>query len=467
MRTRRSVDFLIAVAAAVFFTSSFDIFLEVNVGGTVRIAQVFIFILLCAALLRCRLGLTMAIPLGVGGLLLSGWLLLQLAFVPISVLWSKSLAYCAWLALNISLSFSLVNLLSHDKDRLRALLKWYLASYVFVACFGIVQFLLPLFGGPALLVQQWWLPGKVARASGFSYEPSYFATYLIMGLVCIGSLRRSGMSEFRSRPWLYGYLLIVLAIIVSSSRMGIIFLICEISIAPVSKIWKAILDPLRMMNLRVTTMRALALTIILCVSWPIINGIVHWSQQNEKIIELLANGTGLFGTAAHSVQERGNSFQETLHVITEHPLIGRSLGGVAEAIAGLSGQTPRSIEEGKDYEGQCVFAEVIAASGIPGSILFFAFVISTVVSPLRLARRSSPFWSAWLRALVLALVFEWAILQLNQNVLRVYLWVHIAILAAVWFAAESENAYDDKVREHSDSTVSRGIGSMHGGTSSV
>jgi len=44
----------------------------------------------------------------------------------------------------------------------------------------------------------------------------------------------------------------------------------------------------------------------------------------------------------------------------------------------------------------------------------------------------------WLRALVLALVFEWAILQFNQNILRLYLWVHIAVLATVFSAVQRQ-----------------------------
>ena len=67
-----------------------------------------------------------------------------------------------------------------------------------------------------------------------------------------------------------------------------------------------------------------------------------------------------------------------------------------------------------------------------GSIPFFCFVVVTIAAPLRLARRVSALPAAWLRALVVSLIFEWAILQFNQNVLRLYLWVHIAVLAAVY-----------------------------------
>jgi hypothetical protein len=436
MRNRHTFDFPLAAAAAVFFTSSFDIFLTVNVGATLRIAQIFMLFLLFATLLKCRMGLSINIPLG--GLFLSAWLWLQLSFVPASFFWQKSLAYCAWLALDISISFSLVNLFALQDVRTHRLLDWYAASYVLVAGFGVVQFILPIIGGPGLLVQDWWLPGRIARASGFSYEPSYYATYLIIGLACIGSLRRSNLLDYRSRVWTLSYLLIILAILVSSSRIGIAFLLLEISIAPLKKVWHTVLDPLRVLDLRFTIRRCLAGGAILCVSWLAISGAIQWTRRNMSVLELLASGTGLLGSAAHSVQNREDAFQNTLHVIADHPLVGRSLGGITESIASYSGQVPRTIEAGKEFEGQCVFAEVLAASGIPGSILFFSFVAITIVMPLRMARRSTPFYAAWLRALVVSLIFEWGILQFNQNILRVYLWVHIAILAAVYAAAQSE-----------------------------
>jgi hypothetical protein len=46
--------------------------------------------------------------------------------------------------------------------------------------------------------------------------------------------------------------------------------------------------------------------------------------------------------------------------------------------------------------------------------------------------------SAWLRALVLALLFEWAVLQFNQSILRLYIWVRIAVPAAVFAAAKNQ-----------------------------
>jgi hypothetical protein len=120
--------------------------------------------------------------------------------------------------------------------------------------------------------------------------------------------------------------------------------------------------------------------------------------------------------------------------------MGSSLGGVTESIASYVGFRPQNFEETKRFEGQSTFAEVVAASGIPGSIPFFCFVVIYLVAPLKLARSASLYQAAWLRALVLSLAFEWAILQFNQNILRLYLWVHIAVLATVFAAVRRQYA---------------------------
>lgn len=432
----RPAHLLVAAAAMIFFTSSFDTFLNLNLGPNIRIAQLFILVLLAAALLTHRLGATIEVPLG--GLWLLAWCGVQLAFVPVAEFWQKSLAYCIWLLLNVALSFAMVNLFAGDARQLRILLKLYLSSYAFVAAFGIAQFALPILGGPALLVEQWWLPGRVPRVNGFSFEPSYFATYLIMGLVCLGSLRRTGIAEFRSKAWTLAYLLIVVALLICFSRMGVIFTLIELSIAPLTRLWKIARDPRLVLGWRISGWKILAATAVLAASYSAVAGAVGWFLDNPEPVEILVSGTGLLGTAAHSVDEREDRLHGTLKTIASHPWMGQSLGGITESIAGYNGLRPQNFEEAKIFEGQSVFAEVVAASGIPGSIPFFCFLVVSIALPLRLAKRSSPFHAAWLRAMVLALIFEWAILQLNQNILRLYLWVHIAVLATVFAAARRQ-----------------------------
>jgi O-Antigen ligase len=432
----RPIHLLVLAAAAMFFTSSFDIFLNLNLGPNVRIAQLFALFLFTGALLTHRLGKAMELPLG--GTFLIAWLAVQLAFVPVAEFWQKSLAYCIWLALNIALAFAMVNLFAGNLARMQTLLKLYLLSFVFVACFGIVQFIVPVAGGPSLLVEQWWIYGRVPRVNGFSFEPSYFATYLIMGLVCLGSLRRSKVSEFRTKTWTLAYLLLILAMILCSSRMGILFVLLELVITPLRKLWNLIRHPGLVLRIRISGWKVITAGVVLWVIYIAISGAGCWFRDNRETAELLVKGTGLLGTASHSVDERQDRLAVTFQAIADHPWMGRSLGGITESLAGYSGLTPQNFEEAKVYEGQSVFAEVIAASGLLGSIPFFCFLVITIVAPWRLARIASARDAAWLRALVQALVFEWAILQFNQNILRLYLWVHFAILATVFAAVRGQ-----------------------------
>ena len=322
---------LMFAAAIVFFTSSFDTFLSIDLGPNVRIAQLVALILVAGALLTHRMGFSMEMPLGAPWLL--AWCAVQLAFVPVAVFWQKSLAYFVWLVLNIALSFAMVNLFAGNFVRLQTLLKLYLGSFVFAAGFGIVQFVLPIVGGPALLVEQWWLPGRVPRVNGFSFEPSYYATYLIMGLVCLGSLRRSGISDFRTKTWTFAYLLIVLAMILCSSRIGIAFVILELAIQPVRRLARVLRRPSLVLGFHFSGRKILIAGACICLAC--IGGIraVDWLAENPGTVRVMLWGTGLLGTASHSVDERQDHFDDTIQAIADHPWMGSSLGGVTESVA--------------------------------------------------------------------------------------------------------------------------------------
>ncbi|MGA8597744.1 MAG: hypothetical protein WB676_23765, partial [Bryobacteraceae bacterium] len=175
----------------------------------------------------------------------------------------------------------------------------------------------------------------------------------------------------------------------------------------------------------------LSITVIAATAAGTLNAL----ENNPALMLMFLNGTGISNTAAHSVIERENSLEDTLRVFIEHPLIGQGLGGVSSAIGDLYGEKVQSFEASKDFEGMSVFAEVLAASGVIGVIPFVFFLVATIRKPLKLARTAAPLDASLLRSLVRSLVFAWAILQFNQNLLRPYLWLHLAILATVYAAA--------------------------------
>jgi hypothetical protein len=415
------------LAAIVILTSSFDVFLVIQAGGTFRFGQLVTLVLITLAVIR-----TAAcgdVPMLAAAPLLAWWLV-QVVFVPVTDFWAKSLAYSAWLLLDIALMFSFVQLFSGDGKTLSTLLRWYLYSFCIMSIAGIIQFLLPLAGLPAPFATEWLVWRRVVRVNGFSYEPSYYASYLLIGFVLAGTLIRSGLTGARTVRYLTA-----LAIILSSSRMGISFLVIDIIWRQFEKCFTLVRTPALFLTAPLRLRRIIPLSTIFCLMGAGAFGAASLAKNNPALLALVLKGTGLFGAPAHSVVERQASFQDTLTVFSREPFIGRSIGGVSSAIADLHGQRITWFQESKPFEGMSVFAEVLAGSGLIGIVPFLAFLIITIYKPLKLARSSPPYYSVWLCALVRSLLFEWAILQFNQNILRPYLWVHLAVLVTVYAAA--------------------------------
>ena len=423
--------FSLVAAILILFTSSFDIFLVVNVGGNYRFCQFVLAPLIVLATIKAWRA--RRIPtLGSVGLCI--WFLFQTAFIPTTEFWPRSVGYCLWLALNIGLLFTFVQLFSYDPRTLRTLVRWYLYSFAFVSAFGMVQFMLPLLGLPGFLIQQWWIPGALPRVNGFSYEPSYFASYLLIGFVLVSSLRRAKSTLLPSRALLGIYCLTGLGILISSSRMSIVFLLAEILFTAIRP-WISFFGDISRLRIVRSRLRSLVPSFLsLAFVAAMLGGVVVALRANPELLLMFLNGTGVSDTAAHSVVERESSFEKTLTVFVQHPWVGRSLGGIPSAIAETEGETIHSFEDANTTEGMNIFAEVLAASGVIGAIPFFCFVVVTIRKPLKLARIAPTFDASLLRALVRSLVFAWAVLQFNQNVLRTYLWIHLGMLATVYAA---------------------------------
>jgi hypothetical protein len=235
-------------------------------------------------------------------------------------------------------------------------------------------------------------------------------------------------------------LLLALGIVLSSSRMGIVFLLLEICLSQ-SCPWLGVARDLARFRISRSKIRILGPSILAFLFMGAIGTLVATTLlRNPVILLMFLNGTGISDTAAHSVLQREGAFEETLQVFGQHPFIGQSLGGVSSAIADLNGETIHSFEESKAFEGMSVFAEALTASGMFGFIPFVCFVVITIRKPLWLADRIPLFYSVILRGLVRSLIFTWAILQVNQNILRPYLWVHLAMLATVYASARRIDA---------------------------
>jgi hypothetical protein len=227
--------------------------------------------------------------------------------------------------------------------------------------------------------------------------------------------------------------------------MGIVFLVIDILLYQAAP-WLRFVKDLMVGRIRFRVARALLPSLGLAAAATVIVGVgINVARAQPTLVLMFLGGTGISGSTAHSVVQRETAFSDTLRVFQNNPLVGTSLGGVSPAIAALNGATVQSFEDSKSYEGMSVFAEALAASGLIGVLPFVWFLLETVVKPLRLARTAPASDSALLRAMVRSLLFLWAILQFNQNILRPYVWVHLAILATIY--ARAARATTEKLQK--------------------
>jgi hypothetical protein len=397
--------FLICLAA---FIVSGDIFFVIPIGGfTLRIFQVLMVPILLKGL--WDLFNRSVWPLGFGYLLL--WTLFIVCFVPNTSFLDRSIFYALWLIFSVFMVLGLTCCID-TQEKLRTVLRWYVYSYGFSAAFGLSQLALPLVGLPPFLLQQWWFPGILARINGFTYEPSYFATYMIAGWITIDYLRYKKFDL----PYLsLTYWMVTVALLLSGSRMG----------------WTVMLGwwclrTLWSLRAGVLPWRKVGISVFLAV--VLLSSIVVSMGLRTADFSFLVNGLGVLEDAgSYSSAGRWDLAMQTLRVYLDHPFVGVSLGGVATAIGRQNNETISDNEDAKANEGQCTTAEVLAASGTVGFIFYVLYLVRLVGVMWR-----PPEPSAFVKSLGWGLIALMLMLQFNQNILRFYLWFQIGILSAAY-----------------------------------
>ena len=435
------------VMTAAFFTASCDLILFFKLGGTVRFAQLLLLLVMVAAI--ARMIQTRKILWSRGASAMALWCFIQ------GILISQSLSVMISFQLYLVLLFSVLGIFAilqlYGRSLwLEPLMKVYLLSFVFVGGFGLFQFVSPSLHLGSFLVAQWIRHGEIPRINGFSYEPSYFATYIMMGWIALIDLKVSRARIAAGRGWTFAVLLLTTALIFSTSKTAIIFVVLE----GMARLTPAVLrmvrnqaNRLRAGSLLVPLPRprvALRVTAILLAS-------VATLFVASRVVDpsVLLAGTGIGDTAAHSVVDRQAAFNNTVNIIRQHPWVGRSLGGVAASNAVQHGARVTTIEDLRVYWGSPVPVDVYAASGFFGFIPFLWFFLAITIGERTLIREN---WSderaKWLHALIRALVFEWLCLLADNNILRVYFWFHVTMVVVVGYSLryfKPRQAVDDLV----------------------
>lgn len=416
------VSFFLAI-----FLSSSDIFLVFDLlGFSVRASLLLLLIPMSYAFIKLIYTRKFNTPLGYLSLVI--WLGFILIFIPNTTYLIRSLGYAVWLVFYVFLVFAAVQIFDNQR-KIKKLLEVYIWSFLLISIFGILQFVIGALGFDSPLVRQWW-PNGFPRVNGLSYEPSYFSTYLITGWVMVTYLLEKKTSYVPNKLLIYTVIFSTLALILSSSRMGYIVMVLWLLRYPIMYI----------LSMKKSNWNKKKMTRFLTIIGIIIVAVVvALFTADLSRFRFLIEGLGIGGTSSHSSSTRIHFLMYTLETFVNSPIIGYSLGGIAPAIGGLFGVVVTSQDWANVFEGMNTTAEVLAASGIFGFLFFVIYVCRLLIKPLFLAKSmKKDELHHVLFALVYGFIFLIIILQFNQNILRPYIWLHIAILSAIYFVAKQK-----------------------------
>lgn len=408
-----------------FFTSSGDIIFNPQFFGLSFRYTYFINIVLFLTLLSIQRNLKIKI--------IGAWALVFWAFGEFIFLYNvpeyaivKNVGYFIWFLWNILYTITLTYLsdISYFRDKL---IKDYLLSFLLVALFGFIQFILYPFGIDLLVMQKWPTLG-LARINGFSFEPSYFGTYLLIGWSILFHLFVQRQYVFNKNLQTFFLIFTSLVIILSSSRMTIIVLMLAVFV----HLAKGLLTELYFGRVKYWKFFVLVIGVT-----SIGTAIVYFSFHHSALIELL-QGTGIGGTASHSSSERSTQMIETWKAFKNSPFFGHSFGGVDIMTSLVHNNGDLNLVRSSDYTGMNIFLEQLVSAGLLFYPFFIIYLYLTFKKCIELKKTlinaNYKLEAAIISSLITALLFELIILCLNQGILRSYLWILIAVLNFYYFS---------------------------------
>lgn len=414
----KKINLLNVILFLILITSSFDIFLNIRVGGfSIRFFYFLEFILFLIFIHKFMTNEIRTIKL-VGYQFLIIWFFILLIFVPNTTILLRSIGYVVWLFLLILLVGLLSTLIS-TKKQFYKIFEYYIISFYYIALFGLFQFVLGLLGIDILVVQRWF--PHLIRINGFSYEPSYYASYLIIGWSLLFYLINNN-KKYKQR-YRKIFFLITLSIVLSSSRMGILTMFLISFLYYFINFFKKFLFKFSINKSYIKYIIILFLILIL---------ILFIIIKDWDTIKFLFAGLGIGGESSHSSKPRITSMIETFQIFLNSPIIGYSLGGLASAIAKLNGVYISSQLEAKHYEGMSIFIQVLAASGLIGFIFFLSYLSYLLYKACIVSKKVKLIlydYSIIIKSLCFSLFWELFILSFNQNIIRNYLWIAIAMFS--------------------------------------
>jgi len=415
----------------IIFISS-DIFLTIEMSGaTVRLSYILFSILFILWITYIFITKNYSLPVDRTYLPLFFFCFISVISSLNSLFPIKSLMYSLWtLFYAVTIVFLIWFSRSNRLVNLDWILKVYFYSFLVISILGFYQILLPfLIGDKTPFVEQWWQRYTLARINVFSFEPSFFATYMIMGFFIwfILWIRKSEFINYKGISVVATGLIIFL----SSSRIGWIGIILIIGYGLIELI------SYYYINKKFTIQNAKFLIYFVVILLFAVSFLLFIINNPERF-QFLFKGTGLFDTSDYSYAMRSERTIQTFRVFIDRPIniiFGVGPGGVGAYMIGNPEKFGLFAESFKSLWGtepNNLIAEVLASVGIVGFTFFSWFIINILKRLWNLYKDNNLIkkYRTICLALFWGLIIELIILQFNQNYLRPYMWLHIGLSIA-------------------------------------
>lgn len=331
-------------------------------------------------------------------------------FIGNSILYKNGIGYGLWLWFDVFMVIALYSYCADNYEACQWIINIFLKSFYYIALLALIQFVLGLLHFD-FYIQQWWLSGTIPRVSGFSYEPSYYSTYMIVGWTIYAYLLEDSNELLKQRIIKIRFCVITLAMLLSTSRMGWLMMALWIVRLILFALYDVSRKKTTIQRLQMYTMIAILIVGISC-------GLLFINNHFFNV-KLLLNGLEANGSSSKA---RINMMFFLLGKWIEAPFKGISLGGISPLLALEKNISLNEVVNvNKGVMPANITAELLVATGIIGCSLFYYNLLHS-------AKVAFDTKDSLCRAIAYGLGMIILILQFNQNILRPYLWVDIAML---------------------------------------
>lgn len=396
-----------------FFTLHADR-LNITVGEfSIRINNLLALALFVTFIIRFRFKLfKIDRSLAFSLLLLALSILISLILSPYK---KRCFFFFAWYFFTISMYVLLPYLLIHYYDS-KKVFSFYLASFLAVGIYAFLQLVFSLCGLNDPNAEQF-IWGNIVRPNAFSYEPSFYALYMTPFIVMVNYHFLAAQNEpfFIFKKLTYSKIIFInflYFVSTSTSTFFAFFIFC--------------LSLLFLPQVRHRFLKYSGIFVLLFTALSLISPFL----MRQFFLKFLYGGT-----THGSFFERWTGIENAIKVFLAHPFFGVGLGAYPSYLMNafqtgdirytfpfekflLDAPNPLKLMEPTN-----VFTEVLASLGIIGTICFITLVVVFVKRALH-AIKHSPILGYNLLLSVLVMLI---VLQINQGVLRTYVWTHLAI----------------------------------------